>query len=62
MAGGGCKLQPNPHRQETEAGPDETAEAEPNPVYCYFASEVPGGDFFLGSQGRDGVFFFFVLG
>lgn len=26
--------------EETEAGPDETAEAEPNPVYCYFASEV----------------------
>lgn len=44
--------------QETEAGPDETAEAEPNPVYCYFASEVPvPGIFFLGSQGRDGVFF-----
>lgn len=54
---GGCKLQPKSFpkvpssRQETEAGPDETAEAEPNPVYCYFASEVSPG-FFLGSQGR----------
>lgn len=58
---GGCKLQPKIHRQETEAGPDETAEeAEPNPVYCYFASEVPvPGIFFWGPRDGDGVFFFF---